>query len=307
MFESCRGRTATIIGRSREALIVSRTMASEKHDVDDDGTDTEDAAEWAGTAGLIARGAMYLVSAVLTFRIATGAPTDEGPGKDGALHTLAQQPFGRVLLIVLAAGLAGYALWRFTAAATYNPDPDDSAVKSYTKRAGYVGRGLIYLAALFTALSLIFGGSDSQSSGGSGEGSSGGQTDRVFDLPLGRWIVLGVGLGVIGAAGYNFYRAVTLKYREKWDGRLDPGERRVATVVATAGLLGHMLVFALIGYFLTRAAIQHDPSEPESLDQAVRALSQTSWGPAVLLTLAAGMVAYAAFSFIEARWRRLLD
>ena len=77
--------------------------------------------------------------------------------------------------------------------------------------------------------------------------------------------------------------------------------------MSEAGLVGHMAVFALVGFFLTRAAIQYDPSEPEGLDEAVRALAETSVGTTALVVLAAGMVAYAGFSLVEARWRELAE
>ena len=89
--------------------------------------DEEDVAERAGQAGLAVRGVLYLVSAFLTVRIAFGsAPDEEGPGKQGALESVAQQPFGRVALAVLAVGLAGYAVWRFIAPWKYDGGDDDA-------------------------------------------------------------------------------------------------------------------------------------------------------------------------------------
>ncbi len=269
-------------------------------------TDEEDVAERAGQAGLAVRGVLYLVSALLTVRIAfSQSPSEEGPGKEGALQAAAQQPFGRVILVVLAIGLAGYAIWRFISAWNYDGDADESDVKEWMKRAGYVGRGLLYLVAFSTAVSLIL--DDDTGSSDSSGGGSGKDIERVFDLPAGRWIVLAAGLGVLAAAVFNGYRAVVGKYREKWDGEMSPTERRWAIVVSEAGLVGHMAVFGLVGFFLTRAAIQYDPDEPEGLDQAVRALADTAYGTTALLVLAAGMVAYAGFSFVEARWRVLVE
>ncbi len=268
-------------------------------------TDEEDVAERAGQAGLAVRGILYLVSAFLTVRIAFGsAPDEEGPGKQGALEQVAQQPFGRVALAVLAVGLAGYAVWRFIAAWKYEGDEDDEDWQVWRKRVAYVFRGLVYVAAFATAVSLLV--DDDTGSDRSNQGESGNDIERVFDLPAGRWIVLAVGLGVLAAAVYNGYRAVSGKYREKWEDDMSASERRWAIVASEAGLVGHMAVFGLVGFFLTRAAIEYDPDEPESLDQAVRALADTSFGTTALVVLAAGMVAYAAFSFVEARWRILV-
>lgn len=271
-------------------------------------TDEDDVAERAGQAGLAVRGVLYLVSAMLTLRIAYGgSSTEEGPGKEGALQSAAQQPFGRVFLLVLAVGLAGYAIWRFINAWTYDRDPDESSAKEWAKRAGYVGRGAIYVLAFSTALSLILDDDTGSDDAGGGGGGSGQDIERVFDLPAGRWIVLAVGLGILAAAAFNLYRAVSGKYREKWDGEMSGRERRWAIVVSEAGLVGHMAVFGLVGFFLTRSAVQYDPAEPEGLDQAVRALADTSVGTAALSVLAAGMVCYAGFSFVEARWRVLVE
>ncbi len=275
-----------------------------KNDISD--TDEEDVAERAGQAGLSVRGVLYLVSALLTVQIAFGSSSDEeGPGKTGALESVAQQSFGRVALVVLSVGLAGYAIWRFIAAWKYDGDDDDSELAVWRKRISYVGRGLVYLAAFGTAISLVLDsdtGSEQSSQGESGE-----DIERIFDLPAGRWIVLAIGVGVLAAAAYNGYRAFSGKFREKWQDDMSHTERRWAIVVSEMGLVGHMAVFGLIGFFLTRAAIEFDPDEPESLDQAVRALADTSFGTSALLVLAVGMVSYAAFSFVEARWRVLVE
>ncbi len=260
-----------------------------------------DATEGAGRAGLAARGVLFVISAALTAQIALSNTSTEGPGKTGALKAVAQQPFGRVALVVLATGLAGYAIWRFVSAATYQGEEDDSAAKSWAKRGGYAGRGLIYVLAFVTAVQLIL------SDNAGGGGSEGQNTARVFDWPLGRWIVLAVGIGFLVAAAYNAYRAITSKYKRKWSNDMTSTQRRLASVVSEAGLIGHMAVFALTGFFLIKAAIEFDSSEPEGLDESIRALADAPGGTIYLLLMAVAMLAYAGFSFIEARWREVLE
>lgn len=58
-----------------------------------------------------------------------------------------------------------------------------------------------------------------------------------------------------------------------------------------------MLVFALIGYFLVRAAIDYDPDKAIGLDGALAALRDASYGPFLLGVVAAGLIGV----------RRLLD
>ena len=66
--------------------------------------------ERLGRAGLVAKGVLYAVIAILAVKVALGG-REESPDKQGALDAIAQQPFGRGLLILLAIGLAGYAVW----------------------------------------------------------------------------------------------------------------------------------------------------------------------------------------------------
>src|SRR3954471_24011549 len=72
--------------------------------------------EWFARAGLVARGVVYLIIGVLSVKLAVG---DGGKTTDqqGALATIAKQPLGTVLLVLVAIGLAGYACWRLARAA----------------------------------------------------------------------------------------------------------------------------------------------------------------------------------------------
>ena len=65
--------------------------------------------------GYAAKGVVYVLIGTLA---ALGAfKEDEGPTDSrGALTQIVYQPFGRTILCVIAAGLAGYALWRLTQA-----------------------------------------------------------------------------------------------------------------------------------------------------------------------------------------------
>ena len=72
--------------------------------------------EWLARSGFVARGVVYGIIGVLALKLAFGVG-GKATDQKGALETVAQQPFGKVLLILIAIGLAGYALWRFVRAA----------------------------------------------------------------------------------------------------------------------------------------------------------------------------------------------
>ena len=60
-------------------------------------------------AGFVARGVIYGVIGILAVKLAIGAG-GKTTSQSGALKTIAQQPFGEVLLILVAIGLAGGSL-----------------------------------------------------------------------------------------------------------------------------------------------------------------------------------------------------
>jgi hypothetical protein len=80
---------------------------------------------------------------------------------------------------------------------------------------------------------------------------------------------------------------------------------RVFTALGMAGHLARMVIFALIGYFLFKAAIDFDPDKAVSVDGALGAVARASYGPLLLGIVALGMIAFAAYSVADARYRRV--
>ena len=91
-------------------------------------------------AGFVARAVIYLIIGVLALELALGVG-GKATNQQGALQTLARQPFGEVLLILVAVGLAGYAVWRLTRAALgHGPEGSDSGLD----RIAALGSGIVY-------------------------------------------------------------------------------------------------------------------------------------------------------------------
>jgi Domain of Unknown Function (DUF1206) len=72
--------------------------------------------KWLARMGMVCSALLWLVVGALAVGVAVGAggaTTD----RTGALQEIGKQSWGNVLLILLAVGFAGYAVWRFVAAA----------------------------------------------------------------------------------------------------------------------------------------------------------------------------------------------
>ena len=78
------------------------------------GSLSADAREWAiraGRAGLAARGVVYSIVAFFLFQAALASSADRAKGLEGALQTLQEQAYGKVLLGAVAIGLVGYGVY----------------------------------------------------------------------------------------------------------------------------------------------------------------------------------------------------
>lgn len=71
---------------------------------------------WLGTTGYLAKAVVFTVVAILLAIAGFDADAHKAGGLDAALKTLAAQPFGTVLLTVVALGLAAFGVYCFAAA-----------------------------------------------------------------------------------------------------------------------------------------------------------------------------------------------
>jgi uncharacterized protein DUF1206 len=254
--------------------------------------------EWLARAGLVARGVVYGIVGVLAVKVAFGSggkTTDQ----QGALKTMAGQPFGKVLLVLLALGLAGYAIWRLVRAGIgHGPETGEDDAKD--RISGLVS-GIAYSALCLTAVKILIGSSTSSSSSKT-EKATGG----VLGWPGGRYLAIVAGLVVIGVAADQAWKGIGEKFLEDTKTeRMSRKTREGFVVLGIAGYVARAVVFALIGWFVIKAAIDYDPDKAVGLDQALAKLAGGSGGQAILGVVALGLLAFAAYSIVDSRYRRI--
>jgi hypothetical protein len=250
--------------------------------------------ERLGRLGFAAKGVLYGIVALIAIQVAFGGGRPED--KKGALQAVAEQPHGEILLVILAAGLAGYALWRLVEAA-FGPRGEDGA-KAAGKRLLSLGKGLLYAGLCVLAVGILLG------AGSGGAESEEKTTSTLLELPGGVWLVTAAGAGLIVAALYNGFRGVTRKFCDDLRGMSATEERWVKRI----GVLGHLarlVVFGLMGVFLVKAALEYDPDEAVGLDGALAEVGRQPFGPVLLGLVAAGLLAYGLFCLVQARYREL--
>lgn len=257
-----------------------------------------------GRVALATQGILYVIVGFLAVQVA-GGDRNAKPSQKGAIANLAHQPYGRILVGLLAVGLLMYFGWRLMLAIRGEPGDDEDG-GSLAKRAANLGRAAIYASFAFVALKLAFGTEGSGGSGGSGGGQSQKKsTATVLSWPGGRVLVVAAGLGVVGSGVWNAYKALTNKFEDDLDlSSLDQRQAKAVKVIGIGGYLARGAAFALIGWFLIQAGFDEDSGKTKGLDGALRSLADSGSGRLALVAVGLGLVLFGAFRVLDGVYRR---
>jgi hypothetical protein len=110
-------------------------------------------------------------------------------------------------------------------------------------------------------------------------------------------VVSGVGLAVWGLA-HRYSRSLALE-------RVDRTWRRVIRTLGALGNAARGFLVALVGGFLLDTAVTADPARAKGVDQALQDLVHHAYGALLIGVVALGLLCFGAYSFAEARLRKL--
>ena len=246
--------------------------------------------------GAFVRGVLYLLAGLFALRLALdsgGAPMAPA----GAIAMIGDQEFGRVLLVLVALGLLGYATWGFVRA-VFDPHGRGTKPLGMLQRAGYGVSAAGHGGLLLLTLSNLSGASATRS-------------DRwigiLLEHPLGPWLLGLVGVSWVVGAGLSQIVAGVRGTMER-DLRTERMDRTTRSFVLSLGRVGAVargLLFTLVGDFMIQAAVQRDPGRGEGIEAAWLALLHEPYGRWLLGAVALGIVAFGLYSMLCARWMRI--
>jgi hypothetical protein len=293
----CRVPGETGPGRSR---IVAREQLRGEELRDKGEQTARPAGPWVerlARVGYIAKGVIYAVIGFLALREAVGAG-GRSTDPSGAIHSIGTQPFGGVMLALLAVGLACYALWKVVQGVK-DPDGKGSDAHGIVRRVAYVGSGALYGLLACTAAQSILGAEDTSEDAATASA-------MALQPPVGPILVGLVGVVVVAVGLYQLHAAYEAKFRD--DLRLTQmgeAEERWVIYAGRIGTAARAVAIGVAGAFLLLAAYQSDPSEARGLGAALETVQHQPLGPYMLGTIAIGLLVYGAFMFAIARYRRI--
>lgn len=259
---------------------------------------------------MIAYGLVHLLIGWIALQLAwNGASGGNGSGAgngsagrsadtSGAMATLAAQPFGKVLLWLVAVGLVALALWQVAEA--FWGHRYQQGFARIREKATSGATAVVYLALGVSAASVTFGASTSSTQ------SEQRATSGVLALPGGRAIVVAAGLVIIGIGVAGFVGGVRKAFLEEIDTTsLSPATRTAVTRLGQAGYIAKGLALAVAGALLTYATLSSEGQNTQGLDGAMKVILAQPFGKYLLTAVALGFVAFGLFAILESRYRRM--
>jgi hypothetical protein len=259
-----------------------------------------DVAPWVerlARVGYAAKALLYITIGILAAQAAFG-PGGRTTDTQGVLTAVHDMTFGRIVLLVITAGLLGYALWRVVEAIV-DPDGRGSAFKGLALRAGFAIRGLFHGALGVAAFRAAMG---HRSNGGNDQARQ--LTASAFRIPAGELLIYAGAAFVAGYGVYQLYRSYASKLGRQLELGAVTGEMRPWIVrVSRFGIAARGVIFCLIGFFLARAAQRHDASEVGGIRESLNMLANLGRWPFAVVAL--GLIAYGVYELVNARYRRI--
>jgi hypothetical protein len=245
--------------------------------------------------GLVAYGVVHVLVAWLALQVAFGDLDGDGVGKadkTGALQSLSSNAGGDVVLWLIAVGLGVSALWQLLEAAT----GDRTSLRLMN-----LGEAVLFGYLAFSAGKLAAG-----SPASSTDQAQLGLVGTLLGESWGKPVVVALGVLIVVAGLFVVRHGLTKRFAEEHD--LTSAGRPVRTAVPRLGQVGYTAlgaVYGIAGALVVVAAVQSKPEKAIGLDVALRTLAAQPYGTALLALTAAGLAAFAVFTFFDARYRRV--
>ncbi|MBC7630102.1 DUF1206 domain-containing protein [Aeromicrobium sp.] len=255
--------------------------------------------ETGARIGLVAYGIVHLLIAYIAVQVAWSGGGDASSG--GALKTLDEQPFGKMLLWITTIGLVALVLWQL-GSAVWGYRTEEEGLKRTRKRLSSAGRAALYAVLAVSAFKVVTG---SSSGGGGSDSKEEGFTANLLGAPFGRVLVAIVGIAIVVVAVRQAHRGLTDSFTHDLQPQATSGRSgRAVLLVGRAGYVAKGVAIGIVGLLFGVSAITYDADKAGGLDDALKTLRDQPFGPILLSLVAAGLAAFGVFCFAWARYIR---
>lgn len=247
--------------------------------------------------GIITKGVVYSLVGILTLLAAFNVG-GKVAGKNAVIAFLQDQAFGNFILVVLATGLFGYAIWRLYSA--FQDAKNEGSDKiGYAKRTGYFFSGLTYALLGFSTLTAAFGNS------GGGNNSQQDMAASLLDQSYGQALLFALAAILLGVGIYQFYKGFSKKFLEDIDQQGQVESREALEKSGMFGFIARGFSFGIIAWFVFKAAAENNAGAIRGLEGMFAFLQEMQWGNILMGVMALGLLAYGVYQYFLARYSRI--
>ena len=258
-----------------------------------------EALEASSRFGFAANGFVYLSVGILMLASAIGM-RGQAVDPHGVLYVLAQQPFGRLWLILIGAGLWAFVGWRVLQA-VFDVDHEGSDLRGWVVRTAQGFSGLAYAVLASGVFELLDEVGPNMGAEQLAENQE--KAGVLLGLPFGGAALIVIGLIIAGVGIGNVVMGIVNDFG--------------ATLVCSKTVCRWVLPLARVGYaarglaylplalFVTLAGYRAQSDRVETFGTALEALERQPGGAIMLGLTAGGLIAFGVYAFVEARFRRI--
>jgi hypothetical protein len=253
--------------------------------------------EYLARGGFICYGVIHLLFAWVALQLAFGHSEQESD-QTGALRTLASQPAGKTLVILVVIGMVALAVWQaFEAIIGESGEQDKEAI---AERVVSGCRAVIYLWLAWIGVKVVQGAASSQSK------SSQNATSSLMNSSGGRWLVGLIGLVILGVGIGLCWYGLTKRFEKHLNtAQMSPTVRMTTRRLGMFGYPAKGVAYGIFGVLVLAAAITYDARKARGLDGALKTLAAHNWGVWLLVLIALGFAAFGVFCFFQSRFRQV--
>lgn len=241
--------------------------------------------------GYAARGVVFFLVATLALFSSVGG---RRPESKSAITSMLDQPFGKIWVGMIGAGLICFVAWRL-AQALADSDGHGRDVKGLIIRGSLFGSAVTYMGLG----SYPLGRSIFAAGGGEGSGEK-GLAAWIMSQPFGSYFAIAIGIGLFVGGIVTILKGLTRKF-EKYI-RI-PNSSSWLTYVCVYGLAARGVVFAVVGVLFAYAGFQVDPDQAGGMADALEWMRQLPGGAIIFVVMGAGLAAFGVYNLVAARYR----
>ncbi|WP_112182054.1 DUF1206 domain-containing protein [Paraliobacillus zengyii] len=248
--------------------------------------------------GYMAKGLVFVMVGILTFMAAIGVGGNTS-GTQGMFRSLAGMPFGEILLWLIVIGLLLYEMWLLIKVIE-DPQNKGKGLKGLFSRGASLVIAIIYGGLIYSAFKIAINA-----------GSSGGNTEKtitakLLSQPLGQWIIVAIGVIIIGYGLLELYKGVTTKFIKRFHTEdMSSHEYKIAKNAGRLGLASRGIVFFMIGFLFIKTAWTSNSDQVKGLDGVLSELSQEPYGQLMLAITAMGLFLYGVYQIARGRYQHM--